>query len=152
MKISHFLVLAVTAAVLAGGVSARAVTSSAPPAPSHNTVMERYGDFELTQFRDRPEADMLRRAYHILETGDHDYKGRRVKAMRAVKAAGDLLGVDLRGDGRDREKQALSDDRLREARGLLENVLGAAEVRDQKRISNHIRAAIKDLDGALKIR
>jgi hypothetical protein len=84
------------------------------------------------------EARALSSAYLILATGDHDYKGQRVKAMHQIEAAGKLLGMDLRGDARGRQPQALSDGKLREARGLLETVLGAAEVRSQPRISKHI--------------
>jgi hypothetical protein len=72
--------------------------------------------------------------------------------MEAVKAAGHLLGLDLAGDDRDHEKQVLSDDRLREARDLLQRVLGAAEVKAEKRVDKHLRAAIGDIDAALKIR
>lgn len=119
------------------------------PGPSSPPMQ---GTFSLMAFRDRPEANMLQRAYEILATGDHDYKGHRVKAMHAVKAAADLLGYDLGGDDRYKEKQALSDDKLREARDLLKNVLGAAEVKDQKRISKHIEGAIRDINTALKIK
>lgn len=108
--------------------------------------------FQMLAFRDTAEADMLHRAYHILATGDHDYHGHRIKAMEQVHKAADMLGVDLTGDDKDHEKQVLSDDKLREARGLLEHVLGASEVKDQKRIAKHIKGAIKEIDAALKKR
>jgi hypothetical protein len=104
--------------------------------------------FERVDFS---EAAKLHRAYHILATGDHDYHGHRAKAMEQVKKAAALLGVDLSGDDRDREKQALSDDLLREARGNLHDVLNAAEVKGQERISKHIQAAIDQIDTALKV-
>lgn len=95
---------------------------------------------------------MMHRAYRILAAGDHDYKGHRVKAMRQIKKAANLLGLDLRGDDRVRERQVLSDDRLREARGLLQNVLGSSEVNSQKGIADHINSAIKQIDAALRVR
>ena len=78
--------------------------------------------------------------------------GHRAAAMHAVEKAGKLLGLDLKGDDKDHEKQALSDDRLKEARDLLQKVLGAAEVKAQEKIAKHISAAIKDINVALKIR
>jgi hypothetical protein len=92
---------------------------------------------------------MLHRAYHILATGDHDYRGHRLQAMRDVRAAADLLGLDLRGDDRSHEKQALSDLQLREAGGLLQRVLGAPAVNSQPKIARHIRDALKEIKVAL---
>jgi hypothetical protein len=131
-----------------GTASLLAVTSpqalSTPTAPA--------AQFQTIRFSDTAEAGMLHHAYRILAYGDHDYKGHRAAAMKQVKAAADLLGVDLSGDDRDRKPQVLSDDELRQARGLLTNVLGASEVKGQDRISRHINAAIKQIDIALAIR
>jgi hypothetical protein len=102
------------------------------------------------EFRDSAEADMMHRAYRILASGDHDYHGHRAEAMNQIHKAADMLGVDLRGDDKDREKQYLSDDRLREARDLLNHVLGASEVKGQERISHHIDLAIKEINAALR--
>lgn len=93
---------------------------------------------------------MLHRAYRILANGDHDYHGHRAAAMNQVRKAAELLGEDLAGDDKDREKQVLSDDKMKEARGLLKNVLGAAEVKDQKAISHHIEMAIREIDLGLR--
>jgi len=111
-----------------------------------------YNGVPLTAFNNSAKAGMLRNAYDILETGDHDYQGHRVKAMHAIEAAAKHLGVILRGDDKDRPPQALSDEKLREARGLLQNVLGAAEVKSQRRISWRINEAISDINTALSIR
>jgi len=158
IKILRVAVLTVLLTVLAGGLDVWAISTVESPDIHHGKDKEKgkdkvlHGDFTIMAFRDRPEADMLRRAYHILATGDHDYKGHRAKAMEAVKAAGHLLGMDLAGDDKDHEKQALSDDKLREARADLQAVLGTAEVKDQKHIARHIHAAINDIDVALKIK
>jgi hypothetical protein len=106
--------------------------------------------FETVRFSDSKEADMMHRAYRILASGDHDYHGHRAEAMKQIRKAADMLGVDLKGDDKDHEKQFLSDDKLHEARGLLENVLGASEVKEQDRISDHIHSAINEIDAALK--
>ena len=63
-----------------------------------------------------------------------------------------LLGVDLSGNLKDKEKQVLSGDRLREARVLLQHVLGAAEAKNQPRVSRHITAAIEQITKALSNR
>lgn len=119
-------------------------TASVPAAPA--------GLFQTVGFSNSKEAGMLHQAYRILATGDHDYKGHRAAAMKQVKAAADLLGLDLRGDDKDRESQPLSDTRMREARGYLVSVLEASDVKDQKKVANHINAAIRQIDVALSVR
>lgn len=97
------------------------------------------------------EAGTLHRIYHLLATGDHDYKGHRVKAMHAVEAAAKLLKLDLSGDLKDKTPQVLSDDKLREAKGQLQGVIGAASVKDQKHVVRHLNEAIAQLNTALAI-
>ncbi len=109
--------------------------------------------YEPVVFSDTAEAEMLRRSYWILASADKDYRGHRVKAMRQIKTAAALLGVDLNsGDDRVREKQVWSDDRLRTAGDLLGHVLNAAEVKGQPRISRHVSDAIDEINTALSIR
>ena len=98
------------------------------------------------------EAGMLQNAYLILDTGDHDYKGHRVRAMHQIEAAAKLLGMNLSGDAKDKQPQPLSDAKLREAQGLLQNVLGAAEVKNQERVTKHITNAVNQINTALSIR
>ena len=138
---------AVFATVLACGINLRAAT----PQTLNDSVTSQ-NQFPTAQVVNFSEAQALTGAYVILATGDHDYKGHRVRAMHQIEAAGKLLGMDLVGGAKDRQQQVLSDDKLREARGLLETVLGAAEVRDQPRISKHIAEAINQIDIALSIR
>jgi len=139
-------VATVIAVALAGSASLRA-TTSAMQTSYDNAALQ--GQFQPVEFRDHPEAEMLHRAYRILATGDHDYRGHRAEAMKQVKKAADLLGYDLGGDDQYHEKQFLSDDKMREARDLLNHVLGAAEVKGQEKISKHIDAAISEIDAAL---
>ena len=141
---------AVLVTVLVCGVTLRAATASTPQPLSDGVTGP--NPFQTVAMGDFSEARTLTSAYLILATGDHDYKGHRVKAMHQIEAAGKLLGMDLRGDAKDRQRQVLSDGKLREARGLLETVLAAAEVKSQPRISKHITEAINQINVALSIR
>jgi len=141
---------AVFVTVLFYAMSLRAATSSVPQALSGAIVSQ--NQYQTVAFRDTAEAGMLRRAYLILATGDHDYKGHRVKAMHQIEAAADLLGMNIRGDAKDRQPQVLSDAKLREVQGLLQKVLGSTEVKSQKRVSKHIVEAVNQLTAALSIR
>src|SRR5262245_26512764 len=102
------LPLSVVAASFVFCVTARA-TAPVSVAPASvpflaNATVCRDEMIPLT-FSDTAEAVKLRRVYLILATGDHDYKGHRVKAMHSVEAAGKLLGMDLGGDLKDRTSQ-----------------------------------------------
>jgi len=144
------LKIAGVAAALAYSTGAQATTN--PSVPGLNTAAASQVGVQAVAFRDSAEADMLRRAYRTLATGDHDYNGHRIKAMHAVEAAAKLLGMDLSGDLKDRTPQALSDDKLREAQGLITQVLNSAAVKDQKRVVKHLNVAIAHINTALKIR
>jgi len=141
---------AVLVTVLSVGINLRAATPSMPQTLNGAGVSQ--NQFQTVAFSDSAEAGMLHRAYRILATGDHDYKGHRAKAMRQIEAAAKLLGLDLSGDLKDRQPQLLSDEKLHEASGLLANVLGSSEVKGQERISKHITAAINQINIALTIR
>jgi hypothetical protein len=142
--------LAALAAVLAYGVNLHATIS--PTALAMGVPVAGPNEFQPMAFSDSAEAGMLHRAYHILATGDHDYKGHRVRAMKAVEAAGKLLGLDLVGDLKDRQPQFLSDEKLREAQGLIANVLASAAVKDQKRITKQLAEAVNQINIALSIK
>jgi len=141
---------AVFVTVLSCAVSLRATTPSMLQTLGGSVASQ--NQYQTVAFSDSAEAGMLHRAYRILATGDHDYNGHRVKAMHQIESAAKLLGLDLSGDLKDRQPQALSDAKLREAQGLLQNVLGAAEVKDQKRVTKHITEAIDQINIALSIR
>jgi len=136
-------------AVLSYGVNLHATTTLSQPltAPVAGS-----NEFSPMAFNDSAEAGMLHRAYHILATGDHDYKGHRAKAMHAVAAAAKLLGLDLRGDYKDHEVQVLSDDKMREAQSLIANVLASAAVKDQKRVIKHLTEAVNQINTALNVK
>jgi hypothetical protein len=137
-------------AVLACATSLRATTIQTTavlnnPASGDNAV-------QFVEFRNSTEAGLLRDAYRILATGDHDYKGHRAKAMHSVEAAAKLLGLDVAGDLKDRTPQALSDARLQEAQGLLNRVLESAEVKGQKKVVKHLNEAVNQINVALRVR
>jgi hypothetical protein len=137
-------------AVLSYGVNLHA-TTTAMSQPLTDPVAGQ-NEFSPMAFSDSAEAGMLHRAYHILATGDHDYKGHRAKAMHAVAAAAKLLGLDMSGDYRDHEVQVLSDDKLREAQNLIANVLASADVKDQKRVVKHLTEAVHQINIALDVK
>ncbi len=153
MNTQHFKSAAKTAVfitVLAWGVNLRAATQATTQTLNGSAAVQ--NQFQTVAFSNSAEAGMLQNAYLILATGNHDYKGHRVKAMKQIEAAAKLLGVTLSGDTKDRQPQPLSDAKLREAQGLLQNVLGAAEVKNQERVTKHINAAIDHINTALSIR
>ena len=93
-------------------------------------------------------ADLLRQAYAILASADHDYKSHRLAAMHSIEAAGRELGFDVHGDGKAHEAQPLSDKQLSTAQGLLEQARAGLAGKPLQ----HINHAIKQLSTALKIK
>lgn len=144
------LKIAVLIAALSGATGLQATTMQTAPVLSRTPAGE--GGFQPVAFRDSTEAKLLRDAYRILATGDHDYAGHRVKAMHSVEAAAKLLGMDMAGDLKDRSPQPLSDARLREAQGLISQVLGSADVKGQERVVKHLNEAVRQIDVALHAR
>ena len=142
--------LAALAAVLSYGTSLHATTSTTPPAL--NVSIAGQNEFQPMTFSDSQEAGMLHRAYRILATGDHDYKGHRVRAMHQIEAAAKLLGLDLSGDLKDRQPHVLSDDKMREASGLISSVLNSAAVKDQTRIVKHLTDAVNQINAGLSVK
>jgi len=71
--------------------------------------------------------------------------------MPQGEAAADLPGMDVRGDAKDKQPRALSDAKLRKARGMIQNVLAAA-VKDRKRVVKHLNEAVSQINIALSIR
>ena len=136
--------------VAVGAISLRAATASMPPWLNGAEVGQ--DQIQTVAFSDSKEAGMLRQAYHILATGDHDYKGHRVKAMHHIEEAASRLGMNLHGDAKDKESQNLSDAKLREARGLLESVQGSSEVKNEKHVTKQIEDAISEINKALSTR
>jgi hypothetical protein len=104
--------------------------------------------FTSKSFAGPVPGDLLIQAYTTLEKADHDYKGHRADAMREIEAAGKLLGIRVRGDGKGHEKQGVSDEQLRVAQGLLEQARGGL----QGKALAHVNKAIQQISIALKIK
>jgi hypothetical protein len=99
------------------------------------------------------EVATLQQAYATLEVADHDYKGHRVKAMKAIEAALKLLGSNISGQGRGHEKQAISDEQLRQVLATIEQVRGSlAAAGAQPQVVKHLDTAINQLTTALSIK
>jgi hypothetical protein len=149
--LSSSLKAAVLVTAFSCGANLRAVTSPAvQPVSGLNSGQSQLETVDaIVDFRDRPEARLLTQAYSILATGDHDYAGHRVLAMRHVEKAGKLLGVDLAGDLKDHEKQFLSDDKMRQAQVLINDLIRKANMKDQPRVVNQLSEASRQIDLAL---
>ncbi len=148
--LSNSIKAAVIVTTLSYGASLRATTT--PAAQPLAGVATGQIQLETVDFKDRPEAKMLTHAYTILATGDHDYAGHRVEAMKHVEMAGKFLGMDLAGDLMDHEKQVLSDDRMRVAQRLLAHLVKAASIKDQDRVVNQLNDAINQINLALAVK
>jgi hypothetical protein len=139
MKTIYFsssITAAVLVTALSCGTRLHAVTTSSVQTVSGiNAERSQFESVDdIVEFSKRPEAKMLAHAYAILARGDHDYKGHRVEAMHHLEIAGKILGVDLAGDLKDHEKQALSDDKMRQAQRLVNHLIKAAIIRDQPKV------------------
>jgi hypothetical protein len=99
------------------------------------------------------EVATLQQDYEILATADHDYKGHRVHAMKAIAAACKLLGTDITGGSKVRELQTLSDEQLRQVLASIQQVRGSlAAAGAQPKVVKHLDVAINNLTLALSIR
>jgi hypothetical protein len=109
-------------------------------------------EFQPSVFRNSTEARMLRDAYVILATGNHNYDGHRVGAMQQVRAAAELLGLEVRGDSWGGKPQELSNERLRHAKELIVQVMHSAQVKDQERVVRRLNEAVHQINVALGIK
>jgi hypothetical protein len=125
------------------------------------------------------EAAELKNAHVLMAMADHDYDGLRVKAMGEVEEAikkidhtvlkkgtkGEKVvateeeiataraAFEARHQGKHHEGQAASDAQLREAREILIRVHESlAPKKHHAKAREHVGAAIKHLDSALKVR
>jgi hypothetical protein len=149
MKISCLSKYAYMAALAAlfplGLASSRAVT--APSSLNADGSVLQQAQFRTIDWEEA-KRHKLRHAYWLLEQADSDYHGHRAKAMAEIKKAGEIIGLDLHGEGYGGEHQAWSDARLREARQLLIDIVDKSHEHEHE----HIWKAIKELDKALEVR
>ena len=97
--------------------------------------------------------DALKEAYASLSVANHDYEGHRMGAIREIQAAGRIMGMDLRGQSRGTESDRQSEDHLRYARSMLQQVRAQNDYLDRKdrdRVQQHVNQAIREINSALK--
>lgn len=98
------------------------------------------------------ELTQLKQAYITLSHADHDYKGHRVKAMRAIEAACDLLGSDIRSKSKGGERQSVSDSQLREAQGMVRAARDGALQQHQAQVASDANTAYNEITMALSVK
>jgi hypothetical protein len=137
-------------AALAALLPCALMANTAPSAPSTldagNAVLQQEQPQRVSW--EEAKKHKLRHAYWLLSQADRDYDGHRLVAMKEIKKAADMIGMDLKGEGYSGEHQKWSDARLREARQLLKDVVDETGHREHE----HIRIAIKEIDKALEVR
>jgi hypothetical protein len=138
------------AALLAAVISLTTNLRAATPAQTPTAVASEGSDLPLLRVQSS-EVATLRQAYGILAVADHDYKGHRVKAMKAIEAACKLLGTDISGDGKGKEKQAISDDQLKQVLSTVQQV-AASIGPTQPKVAAHLNVAVQQLTTALSIK
>lgn len=103
-------------------------------------------------FSNLAEPEALRLAYWVLYRGNHNYNGHRAVAMRQIRGAAKLLGVELQGDGKGHEEQSISDGRFHLAQRLLEQARSRLTAEQQKPVLEHVDQALWQISLGLKIR
>ena len=98
------------------------------------------------------EVQTLQQAYSLLAGAEHDYQGHRMRAMHAIRGACRMLGGQVQGERSGNEPQGTSDAQLKQAQGLLQNVLATATAANQTRVVKHINKAIEELSVALSVK
>lgn len=99
------------------------------------------------------DVQAVTQAYRLLSQADHDYQGHRAKAMKHLHQAGRVLGVSLKGDGKNKEQQGTSDSQLKQAQTTLQQMTAnnAAGKRHQ-RAMQHVNSALSEISTALSIK
>ena len=148
MKISRlkFCTLLATGAVLPVSVAIGRAASTPQFLITDGSILDQNDPQPMDW--DDAKRRKLRRAYWILEGADHDYRGHRVEAMKEIKKAAEMMGMDLHGDGYGGGRQKWSDERLREARGLVEEVVDKTGRREHE----HLRVALREINKALEVK
>jgi ribosomal protein L29 len=72
--------------------------------------------------------------------------------MKAVATAGDELGADIRGKSDSKQPQPNSDDDLKTAKALIEQVQQIAQESNQSEVLSHLKKAIAEINTALAIK
>jgi hypothetical protein len=138
---------ALAAALPLGVTNARAISAQTAPITDDSIVQP--SQFQRVEWTEERRVQ-LRRAFWLLEHSDADYAGHRAKAMEHVKKAGEIISMDLHGKGYGGEdvKQSKSDDRMREARRIIQEVARESGPDEKERLHK----AVAEIDRALAAR
>jgi hypothetical protein len=99
------------------------------------------------------DVQAVTQAYRLLSQADHDYQGHRIRAMHHLHEAGRVLGVSLKGDGKNKEQQATSDGQLKQAQVMLQQMgTNSAGGPRHLRAMKHIGSALSEIQTALSIK
>jgi hypothetical protein len=95
------------------------------------------------------EVSMLQNAYVLLSHANHDYDGHRAQAMKSIHRAALMLKVNLQDKADVHEDQGTSDEQLQKAQKILKQARTFAAGKNQKKLVQHLDAAIGHLSTAL---
>ena len=97
------------------------------------------------------EVSLLADAYRLLAKADSNYAGHRVKAMKALQKACDLLGKDITAVAGSTRRQSVSDDQLRAAQRLIQRVRNIVADQNKKDVVACLDEAINEISLALQV-
>jgi hypothetical protein len=143
-RISQYASMAALAALLPLGTPPSRAASN-PSAQRVDSAVVQNAQLQRVDWDDA-KRHKLRRAYWLMEFTKDDYGGHKGKAIEEMKKAGHDMGIDLHSEHFPDESQHASDERLREAKHLLEDIVDPGHHREHE----HIWHAIQELDRALR--
>jgi hypothetical protein len=107
--------------------------------------------FGVRAFAESPREELVH-AYVLLKLARNDYGGHREAAIRELEAAGHELGLDLKGQGSEHERQLKSDELVAQAGTMLHDIRRKLEARDRDRVAVHVDIAIREINKALRVK
>jgi hypothetical protein len=143
-RISNYASVAAVAAFLPLAIATSRAASSPSQLNADDVVLQQ-AQLQRVDWDDA-KRHKLRRAYWLIENTKDDYSGHKEKAKEEIKKAGENMGLDLHGEHFGDESQRRSDERLREARQLLMDIVDPGHHKEHE----HIWKAVQEIDKALR--
>lgn len=97
------------------------------------------------------ESDVLQRTYDILSHAGPGYHGHRLRALKRVRLAGALLGLEFDGERTGTENPEESDASLRVAAGLLTQLRNGLPADAEPKMQDHLDHALAQINAALNV-
>src|SRR5580658_1928846 len=144
-RISQYASMAALAALLPLATATNRAASNPSALSVDGAQLQQAQPRPVDYVWDEGKRHKLRRAYWLLEFTKDDYGGHKGKAIEEMKKAGHDMGIDLHSESFPAEGQRVSDERLREAKHLLEDIVDPGHHREHE----HLWHAIQELDRAL---